>query len=117
MIKINETNVTIMVKDMDQSIDFYKSIGFDLQNRWENHYAMLGSTGITIGLHPGREGAVPEDSNISIGLMIDNAEEAKELLGANKIPYKLEDGKSGIYLHFRDPDGTLIYFTVPLWTR
>ena len=117
MLKINESNVTIMVADMDKAILFYESIGFELKNRWDDHYAMLSSTGITIGLHPGREGAIKEDSHISIGLMIDKADEAKGLLESNNIPYKFDDGKSGIYLHFRDPDGTLIYFTQPKWGR
>jgi hypothetical protein len=117
MIKINESNVTIIIANMDKAILFYESIGFELKNRWDDHYAMLSATGITIGLHPGREGEIKEDSNISIGLMIDNADEAKELLERNNIDYKLDDGKSGIYLHFKDPDGTVIYFTVPKWAR
>jgi catechol 2,3-dioxygenase-like lactoylglutathione lyase family enzyme len=115
--KINESNVTIMVTDMNKSIDFYKSIGFELKNRWEDHYAMLTATGITIGLHPGREKDSEPNENISIGLMVDKASEARELLEKNKIAFKLEDGKSGIYLHFKDPDGTIIYFTEPKWNR
>jgi|SRR6185437_9062572 len=117
MLKINESNVTIMVADMDKAIIFYESIGFELKNRWGDHYAMLTSTGITIGLHPGRKGAIAENSNISIGLMIDKADDAKELLERNDISFKFDDGKSGIYLHFRDPDGTLLYFTQPKWGR
>jgi catechol 2,3-dioxygenase-like lactoylglutathione lyase family enzyme len=115
--KINESNVTIMVADMNRSIEFYKSIGFELKNRWEDHYAMLSTTGITIGLHPGKEPGSHSDDNISIGLMVDKASEAKELLEEHNIPFKLEDGKSGIYLHFSDPDGTTLYFTEPRWTR
>lgn len=115
MITINETNVTIMVKDMDASIRFYESIGLTLQNRWDNHYAMIGCKGLTIGIHPGGEGA--GSGGVSIGLMIDKAEEAKALLDANGIRYSYEDGKSGIYLYFQDPDGTEIYFTEPKWSR
>ena len=115
MIKINESNVTILVKDMGKAISFYEGIGFVLKNRWDDHYAMLNATGITIGLHPGREDKAG-NTNISIGLMIDKAEEARTLLEKNFIPYKLEAGKSGIYLHFKDPDGTVLYFTEPKWT-
>lgn len=117
MIKINESNVTIMVADMDKAILFYESIGFELKYRWDDHYAMLTSTGITIGLHPGRQGEIKENSNMSIGLMIDKASDAEELLEKNNIPFKLDDGKSGVYLHFKDLDGTLIYFTEPKWSR
>lgn len=118
MIKINESNVTIMVKDMDKSISFYERIGLQLQNRWDNHYAMLTTTGITIGLHPAGEDeqAAPTHA-ISIGFMVDQAEEAKALLDKNDIQYHYEDGKSGKYLHFSDPDGSTLYFTQPAWTR
>jgi catechol 2,3-dioxygenase-like lactoylglutathione lyase family enzyme len=52
MIKINETNVTIMVRNLDESIKFYESIGLKLKQRWGNHYAMFVVKGITLGLHP-----------------------------------------------------------------
>lgn len=114
MIRINETNVTIMVKSMDASIAFYESIGFSLKNRWDNHYAMLETTGMTIGLHPD-DGESQAGNKISLGLMIDKAEEAKALLDKLGINYEYADGKSGIYLHFEDPDGTVLYFTQPKW--
>jgi len=114
--KINESNITIMVKDMDASIKFYESIGLVLKNRWDNHYAMLETTGITIGLHPtvGKTMTSPSTS-ISIGFMIDDANDAKSILEKNKIKYDYEEGKSGIYLHFHDLDGTILYFTQPKW--
>ena len=49
---IKDSNVTIMVKDMDKSVSFYQSIGFAVKNRWGNHYAQLTAPGITIGIHP-----------------------------------------------------------------
>ena len=51
MINIQGTNVTIMVKDMDTAISFYESIGLTLKQRWDNHYAMVVTEGITIGIH------------------------------------------------------------------
>jgi catechol 2,3-dioxygenase-like lactoylglutathione lyase family enzyme len=115
MIKITETNVTIMVKDMNKSIGFYESIGFTMKQRWGDHYAMLNTTGLTIGIHPADE-ELKGSGNVSIGLMIENAEEAKALLQKNNIPFDFhDDGKSGIYLNFKDPDGTIVYFTQPSW--
>jgi hypothetical protein len=33
-----------------------------------------------------------------------------------KINHKSDDdGKSGIYCHFKDPDGTALYFVQPKW--
>src|SRR6266516_4517172 len=113
MVTIKETNVTIMVSDMDTSIRFYESIGLSVKNRWENHYAMLVTAGITIGIHPG--GKNKGSGNTSIGFMIDDIAEAKILLEKNNIVCKSDDGKSGNYLHFSDPDGTLLYFVEPKW--
>jgi predicted enzyme related to lactoylglutathione lyase len=115
-IKITESNVTIMISDMDRSVDFYLSIGFTIKQRWENHYAMLSAPGITIGLHPGGDSHTGS-GNISIGLMAEDINEIKSLLNGNKIKYKDEDGDSGHYFHFKDPDGTVIYFVKPKWEK
>ncbi|MFI5221728.1 MAG: VOC family protein [Bacteroidia bacterium] len=114
MLKITESNVTIMVKNMDKAISFYQSIGLTLKNRWDDHYAMLTTTDITIGLHPGGDKKSGSGS-VSIGFMVDKIAPAKKLLSKNNIPYKEDEGKSGIYLHFRDLDGTVLYFTEPKW--
>jgi len=75
---------------------------------------MVETTGVTLGLHPANE--KPEGSgSLSIGFMIGSIKEAIELLGKNQIAYKLDDGKSGKYLHFEDPDGTALYFVEPAW--
>jgi len=114
--KLTGSNVTIMVKDMSKSIAFYESIGLKLQQRWGDNYAMIDGPGITIGIHPGGD----EDSgsgDLSIGFMVDSFEDAKALLVKNEIVIAQEaaDGKSGNYLHFRDPDGTELYFVKPKW--
>ena len=115
MINIKGTNVTIMVKDIDNAINFYESIGLSLKQRWDNHYAMVVTEGITIGIHPAKDAEVNSGS-VSIGFMIDKIEEAKILLNKNHISHKQEDdGKSGMYLHFKDPDGTVLYFVQPKW--
>lgn len=117
MIKINEANVTIMVRDFEASPKFHESIGFQLKKRWESHYAMVTAPGLTIGIHPTDPSEKFETGDaISIGLLTDNAVEARALLTKNNIPFKDEDGESGLYLHFKDPNGVIIYFTVPKWS-
>lgn len=112
---ITQTNVTIMVNDMDKGISFYESIGLNLKQRWDNYYAMMAAPGLTIGLHP-TEDKNPNSGTISIGFMLDNIEDAKALLDKNNIACTREDdGKSGIYLHFKDPYGTVLYFVQPKW--
>ena len=114
MIKINESNVTIMVKDLDISIRFYESIGLTLKIRWENHYAVVETAGITLGLHPS-ENKEPGSGTLSIGFMVDSIAEATEMLEKIRITCKIDDGKSGKYLHFKDSDGTSLYFVEPKW--
>lgn len=115
MINITDSNITIMVKDMDVSINFYQQIGLTLKQRWDNHYAMMITTGLNIGLHPSQSES-PSSGTVSIGFFIENFNEAKSLLEKNNISFKAEDdGKSGNYLHFTDPDGTMLYFVQPKW--
>jgi len=112
---ITGSNVTIMVKNMDESIRFYEQIGLTLKQRWGDHYAMISGEGITIGIHPGGT-AESHSGTVSIGFMVTAIDEAKALLDANNIAYKEEkDGKSGLYLHFRDPDNTIVYYVQPMW--
>jgi len=112
---ITGSNVTIMVKDMDASVKFYGQIGLTLKQRWDNHYAMISAEGITLGLHPSR-GGDNNSGTVSVGFMVDKIADAKAMLDANGVPYKEEnDGKSGLYLHFKDPDSTLLYFVEPKW--
>ncbi len=115
MSTITGTNVTIMVADMDRAISFYESIGVKLQQRWENHYAMMTTAGLTIGIHPSGSDNT-SSGTLSIGFMIDSIDATQKLLQDNNISFsKEDDGKSGIYLHFKDPDGTILYFVKPMW--
>lgn len=112
--KLNDHNITIMVKDMDESINFYQGIGLALKQRWDNHYAMMTGGGVTLGIHPGGTGE--GSGGVSIGFMIDDFDKAKAHLDTIGIPYKAEnDGSSGNYLHFKDPDGTVVYYVLPKW--
>jgi catechol 2,3-dioxygenase-like lactoylglutathione lyase family enzyme len=111
---ITGSNVTIMVADMDRAINFYSQIGLLLKQRWDNHYAMMEAPGITIGLHPA-EGNNNSSGSLSVGLFIDDLDAAKALLEKHGIAYKDEDGSSGHYLHFKDPDNTIVYFVLPKW--
>lgn len=115
MIKINGSNVTIMVKDINKSIQFYENLGLTLKQRWDDHYAMVQTKDIMIGLHPD-EGKNQSSGTISIGFFIDDINEAIALLKKLNIESSNEDGESGNYLHFKDPDGTTLYYVQPKWS-
>ncbi len=111
---IKDSNVTIMVKDMDKSVSFYQSLGFAIKNRWGNHYAQLTASGITLGLHPANE-TYTGSGNISIGFTTDSFEETKSLLSSLAIYSVAREEEGGQFIHFHDPDGTLLYFIKPKW--
>ena len=113
---IKDSNVTIMIKDMDASISFYESIGLTVKSRWANHYAQLTAPGIVIGLHPTDQSNLLKGSgNISIGFTTDNFEENKSELEKLSIKVIARDEEGGQFLHFDDPDGTSLYFIKSKW--
>ena len=111
---IKEASITIMVKDIAQSILFYKSIGLTLKNRWGNHNTELTAPGITMGLHPSTESSTGS-GNVSIGFTTENFEQTRSLLGSLSIYAGTRDEEGGQFIHFHDPDGTLLYFIKPKW--
>lgn len=114
--KILESNVTIMVKDMDKSISFYQSVGLILKNRWANYYAQLTAPGVVIGLHPKKENDANNNSdNISIGFTVDDFADAKSCLDTLNINSQTRKEEGGDFLHFNDPDMTALYFIKPKW--
>jgi len=113
---IKEANVTIMAKDMDRSIAFYQAIGLELKNRWGDHYAQLGAPGLIIGLHPaGAENPATGSGSLSIGFTTDDFEKASALLKQAGVEAANREEKGGQFLHFKDPDGTELYFIKPKW--
>ena len=114
--EISNTNVTLHVADMDASIAFYRSIGFTLKQRWDNHYAQLTAPGIEIGLHPGGVNPDPGDrEGISIGFSTPDFEKVKQDFVQMGMPFESRREAGGEFLHFRDPDGTALYFIRPKW--
>ncbi len=111
MYSIKSANITVMVTDMDRSVDFYTTIiGLELKQRWGNHYAMVSAPGITIGLHPASITHTPA-TGTSIGFGVDNLDEVETHLLQTGITYeKTDDKEAGKLVHLKDPDGTLLYF-------
>lgn len=110
--KIKDAHVTINVSDLEKSISFYKSIGFELKMQWGEHYAQLIAPGITIGLHPSSSTG---SGGVSIGFTADDFEKAKTGLKELFIKATERNEEGGSFLHFNDPDGTPLYFIKPKW--
>jgi catechol 2,3-dioxygenase-like lactoylglutathione lyase family enzyme len=72
---IKESNVTVMVSDLNRSIQFHtETPGLKLVNRIQDHWAEIVAPGLTIGLHPaGPHGPKPGNSeSLDIGFTVDN---------------------------------------------
>ncbi len=114
--EILNSHLTINVSDIDVSVAFYLSIGFKLDQRWEDHYAQLSAPGIEVGLHPssGAHGAENRQA-LSIGFTSPDFDGVAAELTRLGIPFseRIEDG--GHFLHFQDSDGTPLYFIKPKW--
>lgn len=114
--KISNANVTINIKELESSISFYQSIGFHLEQRWNNHYAKLTAPGIEIGLHPSENSNKTEIQNgISLGFTTPDFETIKIELGQLGILFTERTEEGGDFIHFHDPDGTPLYFIRPKW--
>ena len=111
---IKDSNLTIMIKDMNRSISFYQSIGFTVKNQWGEHYAQMTAPGITLGLHPSNE-SFSGSGNLSIGLTTENFQDTKEMLQKLSIDYTERNEDGGQFIHFKDPDGSELYFINPKW--
>ena len=113
--KITNTHLTFTISNLDKSIAFYASIGFTLEQRWENHYAQMRGPGIEIGLHPSVNVIATGASNMSIGLTVDDFEAASSNLKELGIAYSERSEEGGDFIHFADPDGNPLYIIKPKW--
>jgi len=85
-----------------------------LNSAWAEHYAQLTAPGITIGIHPTNE-SISNSGNVSIGFTTDNFKETKDQLSSLAIQTQLREEEGGKFIHFSDPDGTMLYFIQPKW--
>ena len=116
-------NVTLYVSDMDRAVRFYsETLGLKLAYRFGDHWASVElGKGLTIGLHPasaqmpaGRKGSM------AIGLELSGSiHEAVKTLEAKGVKFNgpINEGKSGSFAGFEDPDGNVLYLAQLNWTH
>jgi|HubBroStandDraft_4_1064222.scaffolds.fasta_scaffold00006_2 catechol 2,3-dioxygenase-like lactoylglutathione lyase family enzyme len=107
----NVSFVTIIVSDMQRSIDFYtKELGLPLKTRYGDEFAVVEAPGVTIGLHPAKEGGAKPGS-LSIGLGVDDVAASRQQLVERGVTFN-GDIVSDLPMRFaflRDPDGVEVY--------
>src|SRR5579871_2736730 len=109
---------TIFVSDMDRAVRFYsETLGLKLAFRAGNEWASIDAgQGFTIGLHPCREGWVPNRSGTGTQVGLNTKRPIREIvedLRAAGVAFQgeiKEDAEGGINLaFFMDPDGNELY--------
>ena len=135
MPEIKKAYVTIMVADLDKSIEFYNGIlGLYEDLRFGDNWAELTTKGITIGLHPQKAGAPPElaakmgwgalseqpqplhpasshSHNVTIGFEVTDIHKTAKEMEAKGVKFHFQENEVNILAFFKDPDGTLLYLT------
>ncbi|MBV9718248.1 MAG: VOC family protein [Candidatus Eremiobacteraeota bacterium] len=107
----NVSFVTVIVADMQRSIDFYtKKLGLPLKTRYGDHFAIVEAPGVTIGLHPAKDGGAAPGT-LSIGLGVSDVAASREELQGRGLAF---DGDIVAdppmrFAFLRDPDGAQLY--------
>jgi catechol 2,3-dioxygenase-like lactoylglutathione lyase family enzyme len=107
----NVSFVTIIVSDMQRSIDFYtKELGLPLKTRYGDEFAVVEAPGVTIGLHPAKEGGAKPGS-LSIGLGVDDVAASRQQLVERGVTFNgdIVSDPPMRFAFLRDPDGVEVY--------
>ncbi|HXB84317.1 MAG TPA: VOC family protein [Candidatus Acidoferrum sp.] len=110
--RFNESMVTIIVADMERSIDFYtKKLGLPLRTRYGNEFAIVDAPGVVIALHPSPKGDPAREGSLSIGLGVDSVESSMDRLAQRGIAFAgdIVTDPPMRFAFFKDPDGVEFY--------
>jgi catechol 2,3-dioxygenase-like lactoylglutathione lyase family enzyme len=114
MPEIKKAYVTLMVADLDRSVEFYNGLlGLYEDLRFGDSWAEMVTQGLTVGLHPKKPGAhpAPVENHVSIGFEVQDLKKtAKELEGKGMV-FHYQENEVNLLAFFKDPDGTPLYLT------
>lgn len=103
-------NVTIVVRDLDMAIEFYRDVlGLALTNRYQNHWAELRGPDLLIGLRPAGENKTESGGNLSIGFGTMVFDQDVMMLEEKGIRLDVTQDVVSRMAYFNDPDGTPLY--------
>jgi catechol 2,3-dioxygenase-like lactoylglutathione lyase family enzyme len=112
---ITEANVTVMVSDINRSVEFYvETLGLRLKSRYADQFAQVECQGLTIALHPAFEGG-PRPGNsesLSVGFGVEDLESAMADLKRKGVSIDRVSNDGPVRLaFFKDPDGNPLYLS------
>jgi len=109
MAEILSGNVTVMVTNLDKSVEFYTdTLGLKLKNRFGEHWADIEGPGIAIGLHPTSKD-INRGTNLQIGLRVADIDQAVSDLEKKGVEFKINDEDQVRLASFKDPDNNILY--------
>jgi catechol 2,3-dioxygenase-like lactoylglutathione lyase family enzyme len=138
MPEFKKAYVTIMVEDLDRSVDFYANVLALVESlRFGDNWAEMVTQGITIGLHPKKADSSPElaakmgwgalgghepnassgtkaaphSHGLSIGFEVKDIRATAKELEAKGVKFHFQENDVNILAFFKDPDGTPLYLT------
>lgn len=100
-----------VVKNMDESVDFYKDvIGLNVKFRDGNRWTQFDINGVGVALADPSEGSVPPGGGATVVLEVDNLMEMREALTKKGIPVNeiVDMGGHGKYFTTKDPSGNVV---------
>lgn len=108
----SESQVTLMVPDMDEAVRFYTvALGLLLKARYGNEFAVVEAPGLTIGLHPMPTTQTPQARPMSVGLGVASLEVAMKQLSARGVTFigTIREDPPIRVAYFSGPGGTPLY--------
>ena len=116
---IEEANVTLMVRDIEKSISFYRDVlGLKLKAKYGDQFAQVEAPGMVIALHPVvRERPTPDGpESMSIGFGVTDLDGAMKDLKKKGVEFSRTTDDAQVRLaFFTDPDGTPLYLSQSKW--
>jgi predicted enzyme related to lactoylglutathione lyase len=112
---IIEANLTIMVSDVEKSLEFYvKTLGLELREMYGSKYAEVQVNGFVIGLHLKNNEPLAgtcESSSTLVGFRVSDLESSVTHLKNKGVTFstQIEEGAAGKFAYFADPDGNSLY--------
>ena len=109
MENLKKMSVNVMVSNMDEACKFYsETLGLELINRYDNHYAEIQAAGMMIGLHPTSE-KITVGNSLSIGFGVVDFDTTVKNLEAKGIAFNIEQDGWIRLAHFSDPDDNPLF--------
>ena len=122
MITIQDTNVTIMTRDMDAAIAFYtRHLGFVVQMHPNPHFAVLDRDGLRLmfstptgpggGSQPAKDGTTPQPGGWNrVQFQVKDLAREVDELRKNGVPFRIDTvtGVGAKLILLSDPSGNLV---------